>query len=409
MRVFALGGYGKVGFPASNLLAQSDLVTEIAVAGRSLEHAKKAATEIGEKAIAVHADGTDEQELTSLLTGYDVIVNAAYNKAVLPAIRAAIRAAIHYCDVVASRKVIEQALQLASEAETAGIISIVANGVGPGIINLMGVHVARQLEEVEQLQLGDAIIFSPRSGRVLKPRQWLEEPKESLDALQEFRAWIAHVLRITQEKGIRTVLDFLDGRWVEIDPIRSGLEVPLLQDGTITSYPYGSCDPIFEQLPRDLATVSPVQMHFSPLPPQLHELLREHSLRVLGGEIDSETAANSVYATVDSDPHRWLIPPEDFVAPPEIWVRAVGRKEGRATRCSCWLTTPMWDVDDYLLTGVALAVAVLKILHGEIRERGVMTAAKAFDPMSFFDEVVTLMPDPPPDGKLIDESFEWLE
>jgi hypothetical protein len=69
----------------------------------------------------------------------------------------------------------------------------------------------------------------------------------------------------------------------------------------------------------------------------------------------------------------------------------------------------MWDVDDYLLTGVALAVAVLKILHGEIRERGVMTAAKAFDPMSFFDEVVTLMPDPPPDGKLIDESFEWLE
>ena len=77
MKVFALGGYGKVGLPAIKLLAQSDLVTEIAVAGRSLERAEKAATEIGEKAIAVQADGTDEQELTSLLAGYDIIVNAA--------------------------------------------------------------------------------------------------------------------------------------------------------------------------------------------------------------------------------------------------------------------------------------------------------------------------------------------
>ena len=99
MKVFALGGYGKVGLPAIKLLAQSDLVTEIAVVGRSLERAEKAATEIGEKAIAVHADGTDEQELTLLLTGYDIIMNAAYNDAVLPTIRAAIRRGIHYCDV----------------------------------------------------------------------------------------------------------------------------------------------------------------------------------------------------------------------------------------------------------------------------------------------------------------------
>jgi saccharopine dehydrogenase-like NADP-dependent oxidoreductase len=48
MKVFALGGYGKTGFPAIKLLAQSDLVTEIAIAGRSLERAEKAATEIGE-------------------------------------------------------------------------------------------------------------------------------------------------------------------------------------------------------------------------------------------------------------------------------------------------------------------------------------------------------------------------
>jgi saccharopine dehydrogenase-like NADP-dependent oxidoreductase len=63
VKVFALGGYGKAGLPAIKLLVESDLVTEIAVAGRNLERAEKAAREIGEKGIAVHADGTDEQKL----------------------------------------------------------------------------------------------------------------------------------------------------------------------------------------------------------------------------------------------------------------------------------------------------------------------------------------------------------
>ncbi|GAG66308.1 unnamed protein product [marine sediment metagenome] len=406
MKIFALGGYGKVGFPAIKLLAQSDLVTEIAIVGRSLERAEKAATEIGEKAIAVHVDGTDEQELTLLLAGYDIIMNAAYNEAVLPTIRAAIRTGTHYCD---ANVVIEQALQLASEAEAVGITAIVANGIAPCISNLMGVHVARQLEEVEQLQVGIAWILDFQSGRELTPRQWLEDPKESLTALHEFRPFIAMGLRIAQKNGIRTVCIYHDGRWGETDPVRSGLDVPLTQGGTITSYPYFSGDPLFPSLPCDLSTVSPVEIWFSPLPPQLHDLLREHALRVLGGNIDSDTATNSFYDTVESDPHRWLTLPDDFVPIPKMWVRAVGRKEGRAARCSCWFTAPMWNVGMYFLTSVALAVAVRKILHGEIRERGVMTAETAFEPLPFLDEVASLMPDSLPDGKLIGESFEWLE
>ena len=124
MRVFALGGYGKVGFPAVELLAQSDLITGIAIAGRSLGSAEKAAAAIGQKAIAVQADGTDEQTLIPHLAGYDIIMNSATDESVLPAIRAAIRTGTHYCD--ANVFVIEQALQLASEAKAAGITSVLA-------------------------------------------------------------------------------------------------------------------------------------------------------------------------------------------------------------------------------------------------------------------------------------------
>ena len=109
MKIFSLGGYGKVGLQANKLLAQTDLVTEIAIAGRNLELAEKAAAEIGRKAIAIQADGVDEQELTSLMAGYDLVVNAADNQFVLPSIRAAIHNNAHYCDA-AFGDVLDQAL-----------------------------------------------------------------------------------------------------------------------------------------------------------------------------------------------------------------------------------------------------------------------------------------------------------
>ena len=408
MKIFTLGGYGKVGLPANKLLAQIDLVTEIAIVGRNLERAEKAATEIGEKAIAIQADGTDEQKLTSLMEGYDLFVNAADNEFVLPSIRAAIHNRAHYCDV-AFGDVLEQALKLSSQAEAGDITAITANGVHPSITNLMGVHVARQLHEVEQLQLGDASMYDFQLGKDLTPRQWLKEPGQSLAALHEITGGIAWMLQIVQESGPKTVLDYQDGQWVDLDPIRCGLDVPLSHGGTVIAYPYLSSDPLFGSLPRYLAKVSPVEMLFSPLPPQLHDVLRKLSLRVLEGYIDPATALDSFIDTAESDPQRYLTLPDDFVPIPKTWARAVGRKDSRAARFSCWLTAPMWDVGGYFLTSVALVVAVRKILRGEIRERGVMTAETAFEPQSFFDEVIAVLPEPPQDGKLIGESFEWLE
>ena len=56
-----------------------------------------------------------------------------------------------------------------------------------------------------------------------------------------------------------------------------------------------------------------------------------------------------------------------------------------------------------------MVAPVRKILRGETRERGVMTAETIFEPQSFFDEVGAVLPEPPPDGRLIGETFEWLE
>lgn len=407
MKVFVLGGYGKTGIAAVKLLVQSTLVTEIAVAGRNLERAEKTATEIGEKAIAIAVDGTDEKKMTLLTAHYDVIINAADNKAVIPSIRAAIHNGAHYCDM-AGAQILEDAKQYAPAAEAAGISAIIATGISPCITNLMGVHTANQLIDVEQLQVGRAEIFNFSSGRELSPRQWLENPQESLVELLEYKSFLAWALQMLQQHGSSKIRAYHDGQWDDIDPIKNGFEVPLAQGNTTTGYPYFSGNDSWGMLPCDLAKLSPAEVWFSPLPPQLDSLLREQSLRILERKVDSDTAVNTFYATVESDPQYWLTIPDDFVPIAKVWVRAVGYKEGQAAQHTCWFTAPMWDVNGYFLTSVALVASVFKILRGEVQAQGIMLAEKAFEPKSFFEEVIALFPEPLPDGKLINESFKWL-
>jgi saccharopine dehydrogenase-like NADP-dependent oxidoreductase len=408
MKVFALGGYGKTGFAAIKLLAKSNLITEIAIVGRNIEHAEKAVVEIGEKAIAVQADGMDTQKLIALSQDYDIIMNAASNQAMLPSIQAAIHNKIHYCDV-SWGEILDQAAQLTSKAKAAGITAIVANGISPCISNLMGVHIARHLDEVEQLQIGRADIFNFETGNELTPQQWQNDPKESLEGLDAFKPFISWMLQRLQENGVRLIREHQNGHWVAIDPVKNGLDIPLPGGGTIKSYPYCSGDDFFGMLPKDLAKVSPVEIWFSPFPPQLHAVLREQALRVLEENINYEDAINTFFDTIESNPDRWLTLPDNFNPNTKMWVRALGQKDDRTARSTCWFTTHLWNAGGYFLTSVALVAAVHKILRGEIREHGVFTAEKAFDPQSFFDEVVAFLPDPPPHGKLINESFEWLQ
>ena len=264
-----------------------------------------------------------------------------------------------------------------------------------------------QLDEVVQLQLGRAEIINFENGQEVTPRQWLKDPKESIKVLHEFKPFIGWMLQIVQEDGIRTVHCYREDRYEEIDPVRTGVMNPITQGYII--YPYASINTLFGELPRDLSNESPVLMQFSPFPHHLHIVLRDLALSVVRGELDSEKAVNSLYEIVESDPRRWLTLQDDFAPPPKLWVRALGRKDGRWAQYSYWFTRPMWNVGGYFLTSVALVVAVYKILRGEIEKRGVMTAEKTFDPIPFLDEVESLIAESIKDGKMLGETFDWLE
>lgn len=369
-----------------------------------MERAERAAAEVGDKARAVQVDGGDEEALASHLSGYDIVVNTMRSEAFLPPVRAAIRGGAHYCDVNPRRP---EVLALDAEAKAAGVTAIVGNGIGPGVWDLMAMRAAAQLDETEQVQYGRTGVFA--RSRVLTARQWSHGAQESLAAIQGFRGFLEGMLRKAQDAASATALARKDGRWAEVDPLESGVDVPLPGGGTVTAHPYVSYEPPFERLPPGVSAVPPVALEFTPLPPQLHGLLREQAQRVRGGDTDAEAAVGVLYDAAARNPARWLTPPGDFAPLPPMWVSAVGHREGRPARQSCWIVPEAWNDRNWLrLTSGPLYTAALMVLGGEIRERGVTSAEIAFEPLPFFDRVSAVLPEPPPEGRLIGESFEWV-
>ena len=415
MKVFALG-MGNYGLPAVRLLAASDLVTEIAVAGRSVDKLEIACEQLGPKAIPVQVDATDTDALSPLLAGYDVVVEATTEGCVRTIVTAAIRSRTHYCGISDPGADESAVFAMDREAQAAGVAVFLGIGIQPGLTGLMAKLIGSRMDRVEQLQLSFPFLWRLRpEWRFLRPQQWSADPRESLEVLKEFRFAIQKNLwerfgrpdPPTDPRPVRAIRVFRDGGYVDEDPVTSGVECPTPSGTVATEFPYASLEPYPWWLPSKFGAAPPAWLKFSPLPPQLHERLRELSLRVAAGELDTESGVSGLFDTVEADPERWLAVGSDY-DPPLLWVAGMGHKEGRALRIMCALSSVMWSEQNlFLTTGAPLAAAVFRALRGDATP-GISAPEDAFDPEGFFDEVSPLL-DPPPDGPLVGESTIWYE
>jgi lysine 6-dehydrogenase len=389
MKVFALGGSGSVGQSACHILAADDLASEIIVAGRNVEAAERVARRLGGKGTAVQADATVESQLASLAAKCDIIVNTAGPdfKVQLPAVRAAIAARTHYCDIGGDGLITERVLGLDGDARAAGIAVVPGIGIAPGVTNLMAMHAAGQLDETEEVEFG--YCWRP---------EFLRQDTAEMRRSGRIDAGWQTVFRYTSGR----VRCYRDGRMTDVNALESGTEVTLPQTGTVvTAYPVDSSEPL--TLPRYLAGVRKVSALMGFFPPQLNDVFRRHALRLSAGEVDEAEAALSFLEAVADEMRGWVAAQEGFPWVP-VWATALGRKGGRRARYSCW-PTAVWG----LMTGWAVAVAALKIMRGEIRQSGVLPPEACLEPMPFFAEMAQRGFQQPPDGKLLGESFEVVD
>jgi saccharopine dehydrogenase (NAD+, L-lysine-forming) len=360
------------------------------IAGRNKDTARSAASEIGNKATAVQIDVLDEPKLASLVKGYDLMVNTAGPefKVVLPALRSAIKAGVNYCDLCAHGPTTERALDLDAAAKSSDVTAILGIGLG-GLSSLRMMRAASQLDQAEDIKW---CIFQVLSMYGESPKAVLDQWRKvgKVDASWQF------MMKLVAGK----VRLYRDGRWTEVDPFEDAVRVTLPNGREVTAMPCANAEAI--TLPRTLRSVKSVSTVFSFHPPQFNEAYCDLGRRVARGELDESAAAFLLFERLAEQPAASLAAPKGCGDGWVDWIEAIGTKEGRRVRYKGW-TVGGWDS-----TSGPLATAALKILRGEVRTRGVLPPESCLDPMSFFAEVAKNAGVEPPDGRLLQESFEVL-
>ena len=396
MRILLLGGSGRSGANSARRLVASDLVSEVGIAGRNQDALDRVVAETGNKARAVQVDILDERRLASVAADYDIVVNTAGPECevLLPALRGAIAAGKHYCDIGADGPTVDKQLELDSTARDRDIVAIPGMGVCPGLDNLLAVHAYQQLDRTEEIQLCFYV-----TGYFNKAVDDLRKRGRIDTSLQQIINAMSESARV-----------YSDGSWTDIDALENRVRITLPEGGMVTAFPYSHSETI--TLPRYLNDLRNVSRVWGVPNPGLGELMFGFAGQISCGEMSAEVGTRQLLETIGKDPDRWLKIQSRPTASPaeakpkrpwqgwwEAWIVATGWKEGRRGRYTCWP----------LKLGHPLTVAVLRILRGEVPVRGVLPPEACFEPLPFFDEMASLLPDPPADGKLIGESFEWLE
>lgn len=392
MRVFLLGGSGLVGQATAGKLAANAAVSEITIAGRSLEKAKKVASAIGEKANSVSADVTDIAQIARLVADYDVFVNTSGPDYVVQpsAVRAAIWAGVNYCDVSCDGPAAEKVLELDAEARAAGMTAIIGIGWTPGLDNLIMAHAVRQLDKTETIQ---SCLVWPLTDLASG------DPKKIAEDLRSYGPYSA-----SWETGMRCFSGqckiYQEGKWVIVDPFENEVTLHNPAVGTVKAYPACGAEAI--TFPRFVPGVRSVSALLSFYPPQMNELARQLAERIRAKEMSTKEAALAFIETAGSDRERWLSTTGEVPADWPFWIVAQGVKDGQRVRYTL-TSTPDWPS-----TAGPLYTAAMRLLNGKVRDLGVLPPEACLDPLPFLEEVASNVPGRPPGAKLFEESIERL-
>ncbi|WP_162240187.1 saccharopine dehydrogenase NADP-binding domain-containing protein [Rathayibacter sp. Leaf296] len=155
MKVLILGGAGFQGSRAARLLASRPEVNAVVLGDLSREAAETAAARLGEKAIGIRVDALDSDALAASFAEHapDVVLNCAgpFRYTGPAALRAAIRSRVNYVDLLDDEQVVDDFLAMSDDAAAAGITAVTGFGFTPGMSNILGRHLADQLDVVEEL------------------------------------------------------------------------------------------------------------------------------------------------------------------------------------------------------------------------------------------------------------------
>lgn len=375
MRAVVIGGCGAMGSEATRDLAMTSDFDEITIADLNIARAQALADELNVAAgrnvmRAVAVDGSDEEALTALMRGQDVVVNTMTYHFGMAVTRAAIRNSARYVDLGGLHNTPKQ-LALDAEAKAAGATIVLGCGATPGVTNVLARRGVDDLDTVEAIHIAFA-----------SHRSIAASPGLLDTVIDEFNP---EASRFYWEDGDLVEVRPFDGeRAIDFQPPVGNQEVYFVPHSETRTLPRfigkglrrvdvrGAWTPEIMQALRlflnyrlitsDVTQINGVQV-------RAKEFLRAHLLEEAAqGHGQGEGA--------------WA-----FL----LFVEVTGTRAGRTARRVYRTSHPDMDVwgrtATARMTGIPASIGAQLLAHGKVSQTGVLAPEVAFEPTEFIAEL----------------------
>ncbi len=158
MRIIVLGGAGKMGSIAVQVLAKDKRVKEVVIADINVEQAKTVAEYIKSSKIKIEKfDLKDEEGFGKLLEGADACLNATVYYTNLLVMEACLKAGVNYTDMGGLFHLTRKQLELHDRFAAAGVSAVLCMGSAPGVPNIQARYAADRLDTIKSIRIFDGI------------------------------------------------------------------------------------------------------------------------------------------------------------------------------------------------------------------------------------------------------------
>ncbi len=158
MRIYVLGGAGKMGCIAVQDLAKDDRVDDVVIADVNVEQAKIVADYLDSPKIRIEkVDVNDGDAFLKSLEGADACLNATVYYTNLQVMEACLKAGVPYTDMGGLFYGTREQLKLHDRYAAAGVSAVLCMGSAPGIPNIQTRYAADRLDSIESIKIFDGI------------------------------------------------------------------------------------------------------------------------------------------------------------------------------------------------------------------------------------------------------------
>lgn len=158
MRIYVLGGAGKMGCISVQDLANDDRVDEVVIADINIDQAKIVADYLESPKISIQkVDINDESSFLKSLEGADACLNATVYYTNLQVMEACLKVGVNYTDMGGLFHGTREQLKLHDRYTAAGVSAVLCMGSAPGIPNVQTRYAADRLDTIESIKIFDGI------------------------------------------------------------------------------------------------------------------------------------------------------------------------------------------------------------------------------------------------------------